>query len=139
MSSIKAIMTLALIIIVSLAFTGCSDDSSTVTQTAIDTAPPAVPAELAIAYNDGVVALSWAANTTDDDFDSFVVQRDYYGEISTLQTGAANTFQDSPLMGLNVYNVYSVDLAGNESAVASVEYHRIGDQRLPEDNMDSQF
>ena len=140
MSSIKAIMTLALITLISLAFIGCSDDSTAITQTPVDTAPPAVPSNLAAAYADGVVTLSWAANTTDSDLAGFVVERDYYGEVTALNAtpSLSNSFQDSPLMGLNVYNVYAVDTAGNESAVASVEYHLTG-QRIPEGDINEQF
>lgn len=141
MSSIKAISTLALITIISLAFIGCSsDDSSSVAPTTVDTAPPAVPANLEATYYDGTLTLTWAENTTDADLAGFIIERDYYGDVTELQAspGLGTSFEDSPLMGLNVYNVYSVDLTGNQSAVASVEYHRTG-RHLPDEEIDLQF
>ncbi|PID81825.1 hypothetical protein CSB20_00980 [bacterium DOLZORAL124_64_63] len=129
MSSIKAIMTLALITVISLAFIGCSEDG-TAPMNAIDTAPPAVPAGLYVyAPHHHTVCLHWDANTTDPDFANFVVQRDNHGQVDILQTSTANSFEDpNPLVGLNVYNVYSVDLVGNQSAVTSAQYYFSGEQ-----------
>jgi len=101
----------------------------------IDTAPPAVPANLAAAYADGVVSLSWDANTTDADLAGFVLRRDNYGEITELVASPSvfQSFQDSPALGLNVYEIYSVDLVGNESAISSIEYRVFGERDAEED------
>ncbi len=139
MSSIKTIVTLALITALSIGSIGCSDTTDPVTvadpPVVIDTAPPAVPANLAAAYADGVVSLSWDANTTDADLAGFVLRRDNYGEITELVASPSvfQSFQDSPALGLNVYEIYSVDLVGNESAISSIEYRVFGERDAEED------
>ncbi len=139
MSSIKTIVTLALITALSIGSIGCSDTTDPVTvadpPVVIDTAPPAVPANLAAAYADGVVSLSWDANTTDADLAGFILRRDNYGEITELVASPSvfQSFQDSPALGLNVYEIYSVDLVGNESAISSIEYRVFGERDAEED------
>ncbi len=137
MSSIKAIMTLALITVISLAFIGCSEDG-TAPLNAIDTAPPAAPAGLSMTVYNGAVALSWEANTTDADFANFVVQRTYHNDTTTLQTSTATSFREQAPIGLNVYKVYSVDLAGNASAVVSVQYD-CPEEQIPDVDMNCQL
>jgi len=133
MSSIKTIVTLALITTLSIVSIGCSDSTSPVTvvdpPVVIDTAPPAVPSNLESAFADGLVTLSWAANTTDADLAGYVLTRDNYGEVTTLvgSPSVFQSFQDAPAMGLNVYEIYSVDTSGNASAVASIEYRVYGE------------
>lgn len=131
MSSIKAIVTLALIIALSLVSIGCSDSDVTAPVAeapVVDTAPPAVPTNLNANYSDGQISLSWAQNTTDADLAGFIVRRDNYGEVTTLVASPSiiQNYSDTPAMGLNIYQVFSVDLVGNESAIATVEYHLIG-------------
>lgn len=124
MSSIKTITTLAAIVIISLGFIGCSGgDSIPLTGTTVDTAPPAVPAQLATQVDHGVLTLSWAANTTDDDLAGFVVEKEYLGQVFILQDTPVNntSIQDNPGVGLNIYKIYSVDLVGNASAAASIQ------------------
>jgi len=81
MSSIKTIVTLALITALSIVSIGCSDDATspvTVDPPAVvvDTAPPAVPSNLATYYDAGLVTLSWDANTTDSDLAGYILRRD---------------------------------------------------------------
>ncbi len=139
MSSIKLIVTLALITTLSLVSIGCSDDTTSIVDPPIvvveDTAPPAVPANLAAEYSDGQITLSWDQNTTDADLAGFIVNRDNYGDVTSLVSSPTilQSFDDNPAMGLNVYQVYSVDLVGNASAYATVEYHRIGRHDPEED------
>ncbi len=130
MSSIKTIVTLALITALSIASIGCSDSTDPVTVVdppivVIDTAPPAIPANLAVAYIDGLVSLTWDINTTDSDLAGYVLRRDNYGDLTTLvgSPSVYQSYQDDPAVGMNVYEIYSVDLVGNESAVASINYH----------------
>ncbi len=134
MSSIKLIVTLALITTLSLVSIGCSDDTTSIVDPpVVDTAPPAVPSNLGAAYVDGLITLTWDANTTDADLAGFIVSRDNYGVMTSLVASPSiiQSFEDSPAMGLNTYQVYSVDLVGNASAVASVDYNLSG--RHPED------
>jgi hypothetical protein len=134
MASTKTIVTMICITLISFMAVGCSDDSSPVAQAPVDTAPPAVPANLTVAYDAdaGSATISWAQNTTDADLAGFIVTRDYYGDVDVLVGTPAmiSDFEDSaPLMGVSTYNVYSVDDAGNQSAVASCELVRTGDHQ----------
>jgi len=118
----KMIVTVILMSLVALA--GCSDDNPTVIPTnVVDTAPPAAPANVDLAY-DGVAALvSWDANTVDADLAGFIVTRERYGVTETLVASPAQitSFEDpAPLAGSSSYHVYAVDTSGNESAVATV-------------------
>lgn len=141
MSSIKTIVTLALITALSIVSIGCSDTTDPVTvvdpPVVIDTAPPAVPANLDSDYADGQLTISWDANTTDSDLAGFVLRRDNYGVITELVASPAilQSFQDSPAVGLNIYEIYSVDQVGNESAIASIEY-RVDGQRINDNYTD---
>jgi len=131
MATSKTIITLMLITLVSVIGAGCSDDEASA-PTAIppvvevDTAPPAAPANLAALYDAaGYVQLSWDQNTTDADLDGFIVKRSQAGTSVDLIGSPANVcsyFDFDPLSGTSEYTVYSVDLAGNESAVVSVVY-----------------
>nr|MEE4268570.1 hypothetical protein [Candidatus Krumholzibacteria bacterium] len=138
MASSKKIVALFCITLISLVAVGCSDDSSPVqTQTPIDTAPPAVPAAVNVEY-DGVATVTWAANTTDDDLDGYVVTRDCYGQVTDLIATPTNvtSYEDpAPQLGINVYNVYAVDTSGNQSAVASATLVRTS-QHTPHDIQD---
>lgn len=134
MASTKTIVTMICITLISLAAVGCSSDSSPVTQAPVDTAPPAVPANVSVAYDaaSGAATISWAANSTDADLAGYIVSRDYYGTVDVLVGTPAmiTDYEDSaPLMGTSTYNVYAVDDAGNQSAVASCELVRTGDHQ----------
>ncbi len=134
MSSIKTIVTLALITALSIVSIGCSDSSDPVAVVVdppvvvVDTAPPAVPAHLDALFADGLVTLSWDTNNTDADLAGFVLRRENYGEITTLVASPTifQSYQDAPAVGLNTYEIYSVDQVGNESAIASIEYRVYG-------------
>ena len=134
MASSKKFVALFCITLISLVAIGCSDDDAnplTTTPDPVDTAPPAVPANLSVAYDADLDAalISWAENTVDTDLAGYVVSRDYYGDVDVLVGTPAmiNDFQDdAPLMGTSTYNVFSVDTSGNQSAVASVELIRTG-------------
>ena len=124
MVSNKKIVTLVLITVVGLAFTGCSDNETAalVAPVAIDTAPPAVPANVDLQYSDGSATISWAANTVDSDLAGYLVVRERYGVSETLVAAPAliNSYVDAaPLTGSSMYHVYAVDTAGNESAVST--------------------
>jgi hypothetical protein len=122
MSTNKKIVTLMLVAVVGLAFTGCSDDSSSVTAPTVDTAPPAVPADMSLQYSGGSATVTWAANTVDQDLAGFVVVRQHDGQSLALVQAPvmATSFVDAyPPVGTNVYHVYAVDLSGNQSALAS--------------------
>ncbi|MCP4290347.1 MAG: hypothetical protein GY780_00755 [bacterium] len=135
MSSIKTIVTLALITALSLMTIGCSESDSIIAPAVVDTAPPAVPSNLAAEFDDGQISLSWDANTTDADLAGFIVSRSNYGEVTVLVASPSiiTSFDDDPALGQNIYQVYSVDLTGNASAVATVEYHRSGNRRPGQD------
>jgi len=122
MASNKKFITLALIALVALAFTGCSSDDSN--PAAIDTAPPAVPANLNLDYVDGAATISWAQNNVDSDLAGYVVIREKNGSSNTLVSSPAlmNSYVDnSPLIGASQYHVYAVDNSGNQSAIATVD------------------
>lgn len=133
MASSKKLVALICITLISMVVVGCSDDSNPVVTTppVVDTAPPAVPANLSVSYDGTTEAavISWAENNTDTDLAGFVVSRDYYGDVELLVGTPAmiNSFSDdAPLMGTSTYNVFSVDTSGNQSAVASVQLVRTG-------------
>lgn len=136
MASSKKLVALFCITLISLVAVGCSDDSSPVVTTPdpVDTAPPAVPANLSVEYDADLEAavISWAANTVDTDLAGYVVSRDYYGDVDVLVGTPAmiNDFEDSaPLMGTSVYNVYAVDTSGNQSAIASATLVRTAEHQ----------
>jgi hypothetical protein len=122
MASNKTIMTLMLIALVSLAFTGCSDSDDNPAAVVLDTAPPAAPAELDLQYSDGSATISWAQNTVDSDLAGYVVTRERYGVVEDLVSAPAliNSYIDAnPMSGSSEYHVYSVDTSGNASAVST--------------------
>lgn len=122
MASNKKIMTLMLIALVSLAFTGCSDSDDNPAAVVLDTAPPAVPAELEMDYSNGSATISWAQNTVDSDLAGYIVTRERYGVTEDLVSAPAmiNSYIDAnPMSGSSQYHVYSVDTSGNASAVTT--------------------
>lgn len=119
MASKKTIVTFLILGLVAVA-TGCSDNNDPITTTP-DTTPPALPANVSISYVDGVAHISWDANVVDADLAGYLVSRECDGQLEVLQAtpGAENAFVDAqPANGVSVYQIYSVDLTGNESAAA---------------------
>lgn len=127
MTRSKMIATLGMIALVSVAFMGCSDDSNpTVTPTTpVDTAPPAVPSDLAAAFDGDVAVISWAANTTDSDLAGYLVQKSHYDDAIVTLVGVptlVTSIQDDNVQaGLSTYHVLAVDQVGNESAFATIQ------------------
>ncbi len=125
MTTSKKFIALICISLVSLIAVGCSDDSSPVsTSTPVDTAPPAVPADLELNLADGAAVLQWAPNTTDSDLAGYIVERENMGNVTALVSAPAmiNSYSDAnPVIGISHYSVYAVDESGNQSAVASAE------------------
>jgi len=104
------------------ALIGCSSNDS-VTPTAIDTAPPAVPTQLMGDSFESQIVIYWAPNTTDTDFAGYMVYRTVNDrEVCLTQSPSAqNMYVDtSPRGDYNTYKVTAVDLSGNESAHASI-------------------
>ncbi len=138
MSSIKTIVTLALITALSIASIGCSDSTDPVAAVdvpiVIDTAPPAVPANFQLAFDGAVVTLTWEENTTDADFDGYILSRINAGQVTELVAtrGFFLTYTDTPALGVNYYQIYAVDVSGNQSAVATAMYNRT----VPKDHED---
>lgn len=123
MASSKRILTLTLIALVALAFGGCSSDNNPAA-VAVDTAPPAVPFGLNVAYAGGAATLSWVPNNVDSDLAGYVVIREHYGVSESLLDAPTlvTSFVDShPLLGTSQYHIYAVDTAGNQSAIATVD------------------
>ncbi len=124
MASNKKIISLVLITLVGLAFTGCSDsDSPNPTAVTVDTAPPAVPFNLDMEYGDGAANLTWAANTVDSDLAGYVIDRERNGATVSLVSAPSliNSYVDeNPVTGSSYYHIYAVDTSGNQSAVATV-------------------
>jgi len=119
----KMIVTFMLIAVVTLAGAGCSDDNPVIPTTVVDTAPPAVPANLSVAYSTDKAVISWDMSTVDRDLAGYIVTREHSGVTETLVSTPAliSSYEDpNPLIGLNLYHVYAVDFLGNESAVATV-------------------
>jgi len=122
MASSKIFLTLLIVAMAVVFGAGCSDDSP-VTPSTIDTAPPAVPSNLTADYSKSIAVISWAQNTVDSDLAGFVVTRDNRGstdEMISTPTLLTSFTDPAPQTGVSTYHVSAVDLAGNQSAVASV-------------------
>jgi hypothetical protein len=120
MASKKTIVTFLILGLVAVA-TGCSDSNNAIVA-APDTAPPALPSNLSVAFDSGVAVVSWDANEVDSDLAGYIVTRVYRGATETLVATPTltTTFEDStPPVGSSSYHVYAVDTTGNESAVAT--------------------
>jgi len=123
MVSNKMIVTFMLIATVGLAVAGCSDDNPFTPSGSIDTAPPAVPANLSVDYADELAVLNWDISTVDADLAGYIVTRERYGVVETLVSTPEmiSSYEDTnPLSGSSQYHVYAVDQASNMSAVATV-------------------
>ena len=123
MVSNKMIVSILLITAVALVCTGCGNESTVIPANVIDTAPPAVPANLSVNHSADSAVISWDMNTVDTDLAGYIVTRERYGVTETLISTPAliSNYEDpNPLAGSTLYHVYAVDKAGNESAVATV-------------------
>ena len=123
MVSNKMILTVMLIAAVALVCTGCSDESTVIPATVIDTAPPAVPANLSLDHSGYSAVINWTMSTVDTDLAGYIVTREHYGVTETLIGTPAliSSYEDTnPLPGSTLYHVYAVDYSGNESAVATI-------------------
>ena len=125
MTRTKTLVTLGLIALVSMAFMGCSDDSTVVTPTAaVDTAPPAVPSNLSAELNGSTATVSWDANTTDSDLAGYLVQKTHYEDDVVVLVGVPSlvtSITDNNVgNGITVYYITAVDDSGNQSAFATV-------------------
>jgi hypothetical protein len=126
MVSNKMIVTIMLIAAATLVCTGCSDDSAVTPTTVIDTAPPAVPANLSVDHSDDSATINWDANTVDTDLAGYIVTRERYGVTEVLvsipvsEESEESYVDTNPRAGSTLYHVYAVDQAGNMSAVATV-------------------
>ncbi len=111
--------------LIALALTGCGSDSDNPSPTAVvDTAPPAVPADVSGQAFSNSVWLNWDANTTDADLAGYKVYRVSGERVAALTAVAQveNYYTDTnPSTGSNTYRVTSVDANGNESAYQAVE------------------
>ena len=123
MVSNKMIVTIMLIAAVTLVCTGCSDESAVIPANVIDTAPPAVPANLSVNHSADSAVISWDMSTVDTDLAGYIVTRERYGVTKTLISTPVliTNYEDTnPRAGSTLYHVYAVDYSGNESAVATV-------------------
>ena len=123
MVSNRMIVTFLLITIVALAGAGCSDDNPVTPGTPIDTAPPAVPANLSVDYNAETAVVNWDLSTVDTDLAGYIVIREHNGvsEILVRTPALISSYEDpNPPSGVSLYHVYAVDTSGNQSAMASV-------------------
>ncbi len=129
---------LAAAILAGLALAGCSSHSTTpdpVAPVVFDTAPPAVPTGLSAAAVESRVKISWDPNTTDEDFDGFMLYRIAFGQEWPLldKPTADTTFLDtSPLTHSCSYAVTAVDRAGNESAWLEIPFQGLPDHPVLE-------
>jgi hypothetical protein len=134
MVSKKMIVTFMLIAATTLVGAGCSDDNPVTPTTPIDTAPPAVPANLNVEYSSQMANISWDMSTVDPDLAGYIVTREHAGitEILVGTPAMISSYQDpDPPAGTSLYHVYAVDQSGNQSAVATVTLlvsrgHRVG-------------
>jgi len=91
----------------------------------VDTAPPAVPTNLAAAFSDGTVKLSWDANTVDADLQGYRIYLLAFDVAQSLvDEPLARTWWAGPMpaVGACSFAVTAVDAQGNESAWQAVAY-----------------
>ncbi|MBK8165447.1 MAG: hypothetical protein IPK64_05695 [bacterium] len=117
----KKTIAMTLILGLMVVASGCSDSNTPIT-VAPDTAPPALPSNLEVAFEGGVAVVSWAPNTVDGDLAGYVVTRERQGETQILVATPTlmTSYEDAtPVVGSSAYNVYAVDTSGNQSAVVT--------------------
>ena len=125
MKTNKKIVSVILVCLVGILATGCSEDNPVAIEIPVDTAPPALPYDVAgdFVATSGVIALTWGVNTTDTDLVGYIVTRENRGNVVDIIAVPAlvQTVEDTnPPAGTNLYQIYAVDLAGNTSAAQSV-------------------
>lgn len=133
MATTKLLKLIALIGVLAIGLTACSDDSDTPAALTGDTAPPAIPSNVYGGYSAGAgyVDLAWDQNVVDADFAGVLISRSTEDRpavqlTETLYTGT--TFRDyDPGIGANVYSIVAVDENGNQSAAATVLVVRPGE------------
>lgn len=121
MASKKMIAAFLILGLVAVA-TGCSDSNTNPVAATPDTAPPALPSNLEVEFNEGVAVVSWDISSWDTDLAGYIVKRVRNGEAELLVATPTimTTFEDNaPLRGSSSYHVYAVDTTGNESAVVT--------------------
>ncbi len=107
---------------------GCSGSDSvapTLPAGTADTAPPAVPTNLAATFTGSAVKLNWDANTVDADLLGYRVYLLAYGAtLALVEEPLTATWWVSPSSGTVecTYAVTAVDVHGNESAWQTVAY-----------------
>lgn len=125
MANSKKILFGIMLCTVAILATACSDSNPVDVNNVIDTAPPATPYAVrsTVDYSTGAATISWGVNNVDSDLVGYVVTRENSGDTVYLISNPILTqsVQDAdPQMGTNIYNVYAVDEAGNQSAVQHV-------------------
>ena len=120
MTGKKTLTTLTAVALLALALTGCSSDNDTTSPlTTVDTAPPAVPAQIEGYVHDSSVLVEWAPNMTDADLAGYKVYR-MAGDRAVSMTSdpvATNSYMDERAPEGSVeYRVTALDVSGNESA-----------------------
>lgn len=124
-------LTMLLLVAALTTLAGCSGadsgtDSVVGPRSAIDTAPPAVPTGLSATSGRSTVKLSWRPNTTDPDFQGFLVYRVAFDQTWPLNETPVQDpryVDAAPLRGYAIYAVTSVDAQGNESAWTRIQYN----------------
>lgn len=105
---------------------GCSSDDDSPAAPVVDTAPPALPGNVAVELVSDEATVTWDANVTDADLAGYLVSRGSYDnapEALVTEPQAANSYADElgECCGRQVtYYIYSVDTSDNVSAAATV-------------------
>lgn len=122
MANTKKILIAMLLTVMAVMAVGCSDNNPVAVDNPVDTAPPAAVYAVRGNYDvtTGTATISWAPNTVDSDLAGYIVTRENKGDVVSLvatPTLSTQIADPNPQPGVNMYSVYAVDQAGNESAV----------------------
>lgn len=125
MANTKKILIAMLLTVMAVMAVGCSDSNPVAVDNPVDTAPPAAVYAVRSNYDVtvGTATISWAPNTVDSDLAGYIVTRENKGNVVSLvatPTLSTQIADSSPQPGVNLYSVYAVDLAGNQSAVQQI-------------------
>jgi hypothetical protein len=127
----RTLKTLGIIVLalVTMLLAGCESESplgpTTSSEPVIDTAPPAAPTGLAVSGTGNTVKVAWDANVVDEDFFGFMVYRVVWGvqyPMLDLPTRETHWIDDHPVNLACTYLVTALDIAGNESAWAAINF-----------------